>query len=97
MTGSISMTISMTNSMNFISMDYLFIAAVLYAVVDVYINGAVFSLHSSVREMTSKAMGGNVTFRKALQDRLNIIRPSQTQIRDFAEHQPSLTPGIKVG
>jgi len=48
-----------------------------------------------VREMTSKAMGGNVTFRKALQDRLNIIRPSQTQIRDFAEHQPTLTPGIK--
>jgi len=48
-----------------------------------------------VREMTSNAMGGNVTFRKALQDRLNIIRPSQTQIRDFAERLPTLTPGIK--
>ena len=51
---------------------------------------------SLVREMTSNAMGGNVTFRKALQDRLNIIRPSQTQIRDFAERLPTLTPGIKV-
>ena len=95
--GSISMTISMTNSMNFNLMDNHFVAVVLYTVVDADINGAVFSLHSSVREMTSKAMGGNVTFRKALQDRLNIIRPSQTQIRDFAEHQPTLTPGIKVG
>ena len=78
-------------------MDNHFVAVVLYTVVDADINGAVFPLHSSVREMTSKAMGGNVTFRKALQDRLNIIRPSQTQIRDFAEHQPTLTPGIKVG
>merc|ERR1711915_444742 len=40
-------------------------------------------------------MGGNVTFRKALQDRLNIIQPSQNQIREFlVKKPPSLTPKI---
>lgn len=48
-----------------------------------------------VREMTSNAMGGGVTFRKALQDRLNLIRPSQSQIKDFqANNPPSLSPRI---
>ena len=42
-------------------------------------------------------MGGNVTFRKALQDRLNIIQPSQNQIREFlVKKPPSLTPKITV-
>ena len=49
-----------------------------------------------VRELTVNAMGGNVTFRKALEDRLDIIRPSQAQIREFAKHPPTFTPGIKV-
>jgi len=49
-----------------------------------------------VREMTANAMGGDVTFRKALQDRLNLIQPSQTQIKDFLQqHPPSLTPKIR--
>jgi len=49
-----------------------------------------------VREMTANAMGGDVTFRKALQDRLNLIRPSQAQIQDFiVKHPPSLTPKIQ--
>ena len=43
------------------------------------------------------AMGGDVTFRKALQDRLNLIRQSQTQIRDFLDQNPpSLTSKIQV-
>ena len=51
----------------------------------------------AVREMTMNAMGGNVTFRKALQDRLSLINPSQSQIKEFiAQHPPHLTPGIKV-
>lgn len=51
---------------------------------------------AKVREMTSNAMGGDVTFRKALQDRLNLIRPSQAQIGDFIDqHPPSLTPKIQ--
>ena len=51
----------------------------------------------AVREMTSNAMGGSVTFRKALQDRLNLIRPSQSQIKDFqANNPPSLSPRIQV-
>jgi len=50
-----------------------------------------------VREMTMNAMGGNVTFRKALQDRLSLINPSQSQIKEFiAQHPPHLTPGIKT-
>lgn len=49
-----------------------------------------------VRDLTLRAMGGGVAFRKALEDRLNIIQPSQTQVRDFiAANPPSLTPGIK--
>lgn len=49
-----------------------------------------------VRDLTLSAMGGNVTFRKALQDRLNIIKPSQSQILSFIQkNPPSLTPRIK--
>lgn len=43
-----------------------------------------------------KAMGGGVSFREALQQRLDIIKPSQDQLSEFiASHPPKLSPGIK--
>lgn len=44
---------------------------------------------------TAEAMGGNMTFQEALKKRLDIIRPSVSQIREFLETFPvHLTPGI---
>lgn len=49
-----------------------------------------------VARLTKAAMGGSMTFQEALRLRLNIIRPTQQQIRDFLKAQPStLSPGIK--
>ncbi|XP_074640792.1 phosphoserine phosphatase-like [Tubulanus polymorphus] len=49
-----------------------------------------------VANWTKKAMGGSITFRVALTERLNLFRPSQLQIMKFKELHPlSLTPGIK--
>lgn len=45
---------------------------------------------------TKQAMQGNMTFQQSLNVRLNIIRPSRTQVKEFLEaHPPKLTPGIK--
>lgn len=49
-----------------------------------------------VARVTKEAMGGSITFQDALQIRLNIIRPSQQQIRDFIKLRPStLTRNVK--
>ncbi|VVC33589.1 Hypothetical protein CINCED_3A020878 [Cinara cedri] len=49
-----------------------------------------------VKELTSSAMSGNMDFREALSARLQIIKPSLHQIRDFIKHHPfNLTPGIR--
>lgn len=49
-----------------------------------------------VQAMTKSAMGGGIGFREALTARLNIIRPTMSQIRDFIRIcPPRLTPGIK--
>lgn len=40
-------------------------------------------------------MGGSMTFQEALKKRLDIIRPSVSQIKEFVEKFPvQLTPGI---
>lgn len=49
-----------------------------------------------VAALTREAMGGSMTFQEALRRRLDIIKPSQRQIRDFLRQRPStLSPGIK--
>lgn len=41
-------------------------------------------------------MGGNVTFKQALTERLNIIRPSKKLVEDFIKSDKcKLTPKIK--
>ncbi|XP_013194863.1 phosphoserine phosphatase [Amyelois transitella] len=48
-----------------------------------------------VKRLTAEAMGGSMTFQEALKKRLDIIRPSVSQIRDFIEKFPvHLTPGV---
>ncbi|XP_043248084.1 phosphoserine phosphatase [Colletes gigas] len=47
-----------------------------------------------VAALTSQAMQGNVTFRQSLTKRLNIIKPSYMQVKQFLlSHPPKLTPG----
>lgn len=49
-----------------------------------------------VARLTKEAMKGSMTFQEALRLRLNIIRPTQKQIRDFIKARPAtLSPGIK--
>lgn len=49
-----------------------------------------------VANLTKEAMGGSMTFQEALRRRLDIIKPSQRQIREFLAQRPSsLSPGIK--
>ena len=41
-------------------------------------------------------MGGGVSFREALQQRLNIVKPTRDQLEDFvASHPPQLSPGVR--
>lgn len=48
-----------------------------------------------VSKLTKEAMQGSMTFQDALKRRLDIINPSQKQIRDFIKANPSsLSPGI---
>lgn len=48
-----------------------------------------------VARLTKEAMSGSMTFQDALRLRLNIIQPTQQQIRAFLELRPSnLSPGI---
>uniref|UniRef100_A0A3P8VRP9 Phosphoserine phosphatase n=1 Tax=Cynoglossus semilaevis TaxID=244447 RepID=A0A3P8VRP9_CYNSE len=50
----------------------------------------------AVTEMTRKAMGGSVTFKTALTERLSIIRCSREQVNKLiTDHPPQLTPGIR--
>lgn len=50
----------------------------------------------AVAQMTLKAMGGAVTFKTALTQRLGIIRPSQKHVHMFVtDHPPRLTKDIK--
>lgn len=51
---------------------------------------------SEVSRVTKEAMGGSMTFQDALRIRLNIIRPSQSQVEEFKIKRPSiLTEGVK--
>lgn len=51
---------------------------------------------SEVQKLTSSAMSGKMDFREALSARLQIIKPSLQQIRNFIKDRPfNLTPGIK--
>lgn len=51
---------------------------------------------AEVARLTKEAMKGSMTFQEALKLRLDIIRPSQRQIREFLKTHPStLSPGIK--
>ncbi|CAF1204033.1 unnamed protein product [Rotaria sordida] len=48
-----------------------------------------------VEAITRNAMGGNMSFRKALQTRLNLIQPTQQRLEEFLINHPSqLTDGI---
>ncbi|KAM8975674.1 phosphoserine phosphatase [Pelodytes ibericus] len=50
----------------------------------------------AVAEMTRRAMGGSLTFRAALTERLALIRPSKEQVQALiTEHPPTLTEGIR--
>ncbi|XP_003968421.3 phosphoserine phosphatase isoform X1 [Takifugu rubripes] len=50
----------------------------------------------AVTEMTRKAMGGSMTFKMALTERLSIIRCSREQVNKLiTDHPPQLTPGIR--
>lgn len=49
-----------------------------------------------VSNLTKEAMGGAMTFQEALRRRLDIIKPSQSQIREFLMQRPStLSPKIR--
>lgn len=49
-----------------------------------------------VARLTKEAMKGSMTFQEALRLRLNIIKPTQKQIRDFLKAHPStLSTGIR--
>ncbi|KAL4097236.1 hypothetical protein QTP88_022042 [Uroleucon formosanum] len=51
---------------------------------------------SEVQKLTNSAMSGKMDFREALSARLQIIKPSLQQIRNFIKDRPfNLTPGIK--
>ena len=50
---------------------------------------------SLVEAITRNAMGGNMSFRTALQARLNLIQPTRARLELFLVNHPSqLTPGI---
>lgn len=51
---------------------------------------------SEVAALTKEAMGGSMTFQEALKRRLDIIKPSQRQIREFLKTHPStISAGVK--
>jgi len=48
-----------------------------------------------VTQLTNSAMGGSMEFQKALETRLNIIRPNQQMIENLLKFQPpTITPGM---
>jgi len=49
-----------------------------------------------VTDLTLKAMRGGLTFRDALEKRLNMIQPSTTMLNNYLlSHPPYLTPGVE--
>ncbi|XP_019877426.1 phosphoserine phosphatase [Aethina tumida] len=51
---------------------------------------------TEVANLTAKAMTGSMTFQEALKLRLDIIKPSLSQVKEFIKTQPpTLTPGVK--
>ena len=49
-----------------------------------------------VAAMTAAAMGGNVSFRDALENRLRVMQPTKQAVESFVENNPpNLSPGIK--
>ncbi|XP_058466037.1 phosphoserine phosphatase isoform X2 [Malaya genurostris] len=51
---------------------------------------------SEVVALTKEAMGGSMTFQDALKRRLDIIKPSQKQIREFLKTRPStVSSGVR--
>jgi len=51
---------------------------------------------AAVQQLTKEAMGGTMDFRQALSLRLDIIRPTSTQLRNFIqEEKQQLTPYVK--
>lgn len=49
-----------------------------------------------VAELTANAMKGGVSYRKALDQRLRLMKPTRNQLQDFIrQHPPRLTPGVK--
>jgi phosphoserine phosphatase len=49
-----------------------------------------------VAAMTASAMGGNVSFRDALESRLQVMQPTRRSVCDFvAKNPPRLSPGIR--
>lgn len=53
-------------------------------------------IYFPTKNRTKEAMGGAMTFQEALRRRLDIINPSQKQIKEFVKKHPStLSPGVK--
>ncbi|XP_053689586.1 phosphoserine phosphatase isoform X2 [Sabethes cyaneus] len=51
---------------------------------------------AEVAALTKEAMGGSMTFQEALKRRLDIIKPSQKQIREFLKTHPStISAGVR--
>lgn len=51
---------------------------------------------AEVAALTKEAMGGSMTFQEALKRRLDIIKPSQRQIREFLKTHPStVSAGVR--
>ncbi|XP_058836733.1 phosphoserine phosphatase isoform X2 [Topomyia yanbarensis] len=51
---------------------------------------------NEVAALTKEAMGGSMTFQEALKRRLDIIKPSQRQIREFLKTRPStISAGVR--
>ena len=49
-----------------------------------------------VAAMTAAAMGGNVSFRDALENRLRVMQPTRDSVEAFVKNNPpKLSPGIK--
>ncbi|KAJ8301506.1 hypothetical protein KUTeg_020493 [Tegillarca granosa] len=49
-----------------------------------------------VEEWTTRAMGGGISFREALNARLSIIKPSRQNVSDYINaHPPQFSPGIR--
>eukprot|EP00126_Sphaerothecum_destruens_P006110 Sdes_comp19220_c0_seq1m10113 len=53
-------------------------------------------VQAQVSQLTSQAMGGDVSFEEALKKRLDLIQPSRKSFETcLKEHPPRLTPGIE--